>query len=91
MSIVLVDARHYGEQLRRARRMLNINCLTAAKILHISVHALHKYEKGGCLIPPDVICTLLHRGFAMSVCHVYNAKKNKHPKGCFFSGGPDRT
>ena len=75
MSIVLIDARHYGEQLRRARRMLNINCLTAAKLLHLSVRELHMYELGRYPMPPDLICILLHRGLALSLCRSYNIKK----------------
>ncbi len=75
MSIVLVDTRHYGEQLRRARKMLNINAANAAKLLKISVPELHKYELGRAPIPPDLICVLLHRGLAMTACRLYNVHK----------------
>ncbi|MFQ6760228.1 MAG: hypothetical protein ACLRFM_02420 [Alphaproteobacteria bacterium] len=68
MSIVLVDARHYGEQLRRARRSLCMNAATAAQLLKITIHDLHKYELGKQPIPPDILCALLHRGLALTQC-----------------------
>ena len=77
MAIILIDARHYGEQLRHARRMLNMNAATAARLLKISVHDLHRYELGRAPIPPDLICVLLHRGLAMSACRVYNVVNAK--------------
>ena len=72
MSVVLVGARHYGEQLRRARQMLNINRRTAAKLLRINATELRNYELGRMPIPPDLICTLLQRGLALTMCRTYN-------------------
>ncbi len=77
MSIILIDARHYGEQLRRARRMLRLSALDVAKMLKISVDELHKYELGKQPIPPDLICVLLHRGLALSACRTYNVNNIK--------------
>ncbi|MBO7643178.1 MAG: helix-turn-helix transcriptional regulator [Alphaproteobacteria bacterium] len=77
MSVVLVDARHYGTELRRARRMINMNCTTVAKLLKITVHELHKYELGKVPIPPDLICVLLHRGLALSACKTYKVHSTK--------------
>ena len=76
MSVVLIDARHYGAQLHRARQMLNMNRATTAKLLRVSVHELRKYELGIQPIPPDMVCTLLHRGLALSLCRTYNVENN---------------
>ena len=76
MSVVLVDARHYGTQLNRARRMLNINRRTAAKMLRTSPTELRNYELGRTPIPSDLICTLLHRGLALTMCRTYNVANN---------------
>ena len=77
MSIILVDARHYGEQLRRARRMLRLSALDVAKMLKISVDELRKYELGKQPISPDLICVLMHRGLALSACRTYNVNNIK--------------
>lgn len=71
MSIVLIGARHVGEQLRRARRGLHINTNYAAKILKISVRDLHKYESGKQPVPPDLMCALFHRGLALTAVRTY--------------------
>lgn len=71
MSIVLIDARVYGQQLRRARRSLRMNKATAAEILKISAHDLYKYEIGRLPIPPDLLCALLHRGLALTQCRTH--------------------
>ena len=76
MSVVLIDARHYGAQVHRARQMLNINRATTAKMLRVSVQELRGYELGRCPMPPDLICTLLHRGLALSMCRTYNVANN---------------
>lgn len=68
MSIVLVDTRHYGEQLRRARRSLNMSTATAAQLLKTTTANLRKYELGKQPIPPDMLCALLHRGLALTQC-----------------------
>lgn len=68
MSIVLVDARHYGEQLRRARRSLCMNASQAAQLLKTTIRDLHKYEQGKQPIPPDILCALMHRGLALTQC-----------------------
>ena len=54
MSIVLIDARAYGQQLRRARKSLHMNKATVAEILKISPRDLYLYEIGRLPIPPDV-------------------------------------
>ncbi len=66
MSIVLIDARAYGQQLRRARHSLQMNATTAAKMLKITPRELHKFEAGKQPIPPDLLCALLHRGLALT-------------------------
>ncbi len=66
MSIVLIDARAYGQQLRRARKSLHMNKATVAEILKISSHDLYLYEIGRLPIPPDLLCALLHRGLALT-------------------------
>ena len=66
MSIVLIDARAYGQQLRRARHSLQMNAVTAANLLKITPHELHKFESGKQPIPPDMLCALLHRGLALT-------------------------
>lgn len=68
MAIVLVDAKHYGFQLRYARRMLNMKRRVVAKLLKISVHELHKYEHGIQPIPPELLGVLLQRGLLLSLC-----------------------
>ena len=68
MSVVLIDAHHYGEQLRRARRALNMNTTTASLLLKITIRDLRKYELGRAPIQPDLLCALLHRGLALTQC-----------------------
>ncbi len=64
MSIILIDARAYGQQLRRARESLHMN--KAAVALKISPRDLYLYEIGRLPIPPDLLCALLHRGLALT-------------------------
>ncbi|MBR6751748.1 MAG: helix-turn-helix transcriptional regulator [Alphaproteobacteria bacterium] len=66
MSVVLIDARAYGQQLRRARKSLHMNKATVAEILKISPRDLYLYEIGRLPIPPDLLCALLHRGLALT-------------------------
>lgn len=68
MAIILIDARHYGAQLRRARRTLRINAENAARMLNITTHELHQYECGRKPISHDLIFVLFHRGLALSQC-----------------------
>lgn len=75
MSIILIDARHYGEQLRKARRMLHLSTLDVAKMLKISVDELHKYELGRQPMPAELIFVLMHRGLMLSICRTYNLRK----------------
>ena len=75
MSIILIDARHYGEQLRRARRMLHVSANETAKILKVSAKELHQYELGKQPMPEDLIWKLMHRGLMLSMCRAYNVRK----------------
>lgn len=75
MSIILIDARHYGEQLRHARRLLHLSANETAKILKISVGDLHKYELGKLPIPIEMVLVLMHRGLMLSMCRAYNVKR----------------
>ncbi|MBR6838386.1 MAG: helix-turn-helix domain-containing protein [Alphaproteobacteria bacterium] len=77
MSIVLIDARAIGEQVRRARKMLGLNTKNAAALLKITIPELRRYEAGRLPMPPDLLCTLLHRGFALSMCKMYNVHNVK--------------
>lgn len=77
MAIILIDARHYGEQLRRARRMLRMNMQTAAHMLNITTHELHQYECGRQPIPHDLVFVLMHRGLALSMCRTFNPKSKQ--------------
>ena len=71
MSVVLVDARHYGEQLRHARHVLKLNRVTAAQLLRVSATDLRNYELGRMPIPPDLLFILMHRGLTISMCRKY--------------------
>ena len=75
MSIILIDARHYGEQLRHARRLLHLSANETAKILKVSVKDLHQYEMGKQAMPEDLIWKLMHRGLMLSMCRAYNVKR----------------
>ncbi len=75
MAMILIDARHYGEQLRHARHLLHLSAHETAKILKVSVNELHKYELGRQPIPEDLINKLLHRGLMLSMCRAYNVKR----------------
>jgi len=77
MTIVLIDARHYGEQLRRARRTLRMNMENTARMLNITTHELHQYECGRQPIPHDLVFVLMHRGLALSMCRTCNPKNIK--------------
>ena len=75
MSIILIDARHYGEQLRHARHLLHLSANDVAKILKISVKDLHQYEMGRQPMPIELIFVMMHRGLMLSMCRAYNVKK----------------
>ena len=75
MSIILIDARHYGEQLRHARHLLHLSANDVAKILNVSVKNLHQYELGKQPMPEELIWKIMHRGLMLSMCRAYNVKK----------------
>lgn len=63
MSVILVDARHVGSQLRNARRSARMNRYDLAQILNISRDTLAKYETGREIIPESI----LHRIFSQGI------------------------
>ena len=82
MTIILIDARHYGAALRRARRTMRMNLTNTAHMLNITTHELHQYETGRQPIPHDLMYVLIQRGLALSMCRTFNSTniKNKNPR-----------
>ena len=65
MTVVLVDARYYGDIMRQARKWLKIDSDTAAKILKIGRKEYRKYERGRAVIPRDVYMRLMQSAFSL--------------------------
>ena len=63
--VVLIDARHFGDALRNARRHQNINTADAAKFFNISRRQYRRYERGLDPIPENIFLCMFHRGFCM--------------------------
>ncbi len=72
MAIILIDARHYGEQLHRARRTMRMNLQDTAHMLNITAHELHQYETGRQPMPHDLVYVLMQRGLALSLCRTHS-------------------
>lgn len=65
MTVVLVDARYYGDIMRQARKWLKIDSDTAAKILKIDRKEYRKYERGRAVMPRDVYMRLMQSAFSL--------------------------
>ena len=67
MAIVLIDARYFGQILRDARRQVRVRPPEFAKMLKITSHELHNYEKGRVPIPEKIMHRLLSNGI-LTLC-----------------------
>lgn len=65
MSIVLIDARHFGRMLKYARRQNHMFLSDCAKLLKISESDLKQYERGSTLISESVMSRLLLYGLTL--------------------------
>lgn len=63
--VVLIDARHFGDALRNARRHQNLNIADAARFFNIPARQYRRYERGLDPIPENILMCMFHRGFCM--------------------------
>lgn len=68
MSIILVDAKYYGQFLVHARHQLKIHRIECSKILGISSRELKNIEHGRVLIPEKILAKLIINGMSMILC-----------------------
>ena len=68
MTVVLVDARYFGDFLRHARNTMNLTRYECANILGVSHRDLIKIETGKILMPEKIIQRVMTNGMAMILC-----------------------
>ncbi len=68
MSIILVDAKYFGQYFRTARKMMRLNLGDCAKMLGITRRQALKIENGKLLMPERVIEKIMVNGMAMILC-----------------------
>ena len=68
MSIILVDAKYFGQYFRVARKRMGVNLADCAKIFGITRRQVLKIENGKLLIPERVAEKIMTNGMAMILC-----------------------
>ena len=66
--VVLVDAKYFGNLLRKARRENGINTRDTAKMFGIERRKLVHYERGTEVIPESMLSSLFYYGFCLKRC-----------------------
>lgn len=65
MTVVLIDCKYIGDQLRRARQAGNMRQRIAADMLRISAKDLRRYERGTKVIPDALLQRMFRFGYMM--------------------------
>ena len=68
MAIVLVDAKYFGNYLRKARKSMNITRFECSRLFGVSHSELIKIENGKMLMPDKIIQKVMTNGMAMILC-----------------------
>ncbi len=68
MSVILVDARYFGNYFRKARRELGIKSSDCAKMFGLSQRQILRIENGKLLPPDRVVEKVTANGMAMILC-----------------------
>ncbi len=63
--MIMIDARHIGGILRRARGSVYCTNTDAAKLMNITEHQLAQYETGNAVITAEQLHQLFAMGFLM--------------------------
>lgn len=75
MTVILIDARYFGTQLRRARRSARLSRFEFAQMLKISRYDLDKYESGRLVIPESILYRLMSYGIMMLKARNFDNRK----------------
>ena len=67
MTVVLIDARYFGQILHDARCQVRVRKSALAQMLKITSRELRKYEKGSVPIPESIMHRLLSNGI-LTLC-----------------------
>ncbi len=63
--MTLIDARYYGEYMRRARQKLKIDTVQAANLLKMTHKDFVMCERGRAVFPSEIIQRLMFAGFSL--------------------------
>ena len=63
MTVILVDARHFGSHMRTIRKKLHLRLHAAAGLLGVSKKEYKKYESGRAVMPEHALMRIFHHAF----------------------------